>query len=196
MEESVPDTIQASYHQFWLLDAGQNPVPRTRVGNGLIGVAGPGVAKIWTGVSSGPVELQIQARTTVPPKVDVEDWDDVVDVSLASHRGQVRAAALMADVSDRIPTLTVAGPGHYRIRVHVRGRDVATDATASDPVERYLIIAWPGMPAPDQVHRQGDAYGAEVRQIQADVPARAPERPVDPLRELRRQALRRTQHDG
>ncbi len=44
---------------------------------------------------------------------------------------------------DRIPTLTAAGPGAYRIRVPVRGRDAATHAAVSDPVEQYPIIAWP-----------------------------------------------------
>ncbi|MGH3449573.1 MAG: hypothetical protein ACRDQW_02380, partial [Haloechinothrix sp.] len=53
--------------------------------------------------------------------------------------------------------------GYYRLRAHARGRDIATDGVASEPVEDYLFVVWPAPPGPETVHKQTDAWGADVR---------------------------------
>src|SRR2546430_1442456 len=112
--------IHVTYHQFWLLDSGQS-TRATNALNGVVGIA-RGAAMIWPGVHSGHVTLSVEARAAAPDTVDVDGWDEVVEVSLAAPAGHVRPAALMADTPP-FPEITAAGPGDYRIRVHARGRD-------------------------------------------------------------------------
>jgi hypothetical protein len=185
--------IDVTYHQFWLLDSGQRTRP-TNALNGLVGVAPPGAAMIWTGIHSGSVTLSVEARAAAPETVDVAGWDEVVEVSLAAPAGHVRPAALMADVPHPFPELTAAGPGDYRIRVHARGRDENSDGVDFEPVEEYLVMAWPAPPAPERIHRQSDAFGAGMRQSAAKArPVR--ERQVDPVQARIDDFLRRVQ-DG
>jgi len=66
--------------------------------------------------------------------VDVEpDREDVGEVS-------VRA-------DDRRDDPVDGGAGWYRVRAHARGRDLMFDLVAEEPVEDYLVIAWPADPA-------------------------------------------------
>ncbi|WP_016906775.1 hypothetical protein [Streptomyces xiaopingdaonensis] len=51
-----------------------------------------------------------------------------------------------------LPILTPRGAGHYRVRVHARGRDTEPDGFVEEPVEDYLLIAWPQPPEPDVIH--------------------------------------------
>ncbi|MEU2726066.1 hypothetical protein [Streptomyces smyrnaeus] len=76
--------------------------------------------------------------------------------------GDMHVRALMDDPPD-LPVLAPAGPGSYRVRVHARGRDIAPDGVAEEPVEDYLLIVWPAPPEPDTVHKQTDNFGAEWR---------------------------------
>jgi hypothetical protein len=173
-------TVDVSYHQFWLLDAGQRPHPGVLAYNGLIGVAGPGVAIVYTGISSGLVAVSVEARTTAPATIDIAGWDEVVEVSMTAPLGRIRVAALMADPPDRLADLTAAGPGPYRVRVHTNGRDIAMDGVAREPVEHHHLVAWPAVEAPEQVYRQTDSYGADLRQSMANAPTSMPDRPANP----------------
>ncbi|GAA4605903.1 hypothetical protein BJY16_005575 [Actinoplanes octamycinicus] len=184
--------IEVAYHQFWLLDEGCRPDPQTPVGNGLAGVAGLGVVKVWTGIATGPATVSLRALTAGPPPDEAAEWDDVVELSLAAPTGAVRAMALMADPPAELGPLTTAGPGPYRLRVHVRGRDSAPDESVSAPVEDYLLVAWPAPDEPERILRQTDSYGAQVRRSEAAAPPSPSPSParIDALREQRRRALR------
>jgi hypothetical protein len=184
--------IDVAYHQLWLLDDGCRPDPQASVGNGLVGVAGAGTVKIWTGIATGPVTVSLRALTTGPPPDETADWDDVVEVSLAAPSGAVRTMALMADPPAELGPLTTAGPGSYRLRVHVRGRDTAPDESVSTPVEEYLLVAWPAPDEPERVLRRTDSYGARVRRAETAGPSSPSPPPArtDALREQRRRALR------
>jgi hypothetical protein len=155
-------TVHAGHHAFWLADVGYPPQSPLSSRNGLIAVQ-PGAAVIFTGIHTGVVAVSIEVRDVRPEQVDGTGWDDVVEVSLEAIGGRVLVVGPFADTGDVLPVLTPAGPGHYRVRVHVRGRDTAVDGVAFEPFEEYLIIVWPDRPAPDTVHKQTDGYGASVR---------------------------------
>jgi hypothetical protein len=189
----VVTTVDVSYHQFLLVDAGHRPDPGSVSRNGLVAVAGPGAAVVYTGISSGAVAVSVEARTTPPAAVDTDGWDEIVEVGMAAPAGRIRVAALMADPPADLADLTAAGPGPYRVRIHARGRDTAPDGVSREPVESYLIVAWPGADEAERVHRRTDRYGAGLRASMARA-HQPPARPVDPHRAVIDEALRRARN--
>jgi hypothetical protein len=162
-------TVNVSHHMFYLTDDGLLPQPPFTPTNGLV-VARPGAAVIFTGASSGVVEIQVEVHGDSPPMVSTDGWDEVVETTVQVPRGRLAVDAPMANAPD-LPVLTPAGPGSYRIRVHARGRDTAPDIVAFEPAEHYLITVWPSPPAPEAVHKQTDRYGETLRQSAAQAPS-------------------------
>jgi hypothetical protein len=155
--------VPVAYHTFWLADTGVNgPQLPLTPRNGLI-VAQPGIAVIFTGIHTGKVAVSVEVRDQAP-EVTTTGWDEVVEVAMEAITGRVVVTGAGADAPEHLPVLTQAGPGHYRVRVHARGRDTAVDLVAVEPVEDYLIVVWPGRPAPETSYRQTDQYGATLRQ--------------------------------
>ena len=56
-------------------------------------------------------------------------------------------SGLGSDGPENVPVLSPEGLGHYRIRIHARGRDTAVDMTTDEPVEHYLVQSWSAPPA-------------------------------------------------
>jgi hypothetical protein len=82
-------------------------------------------------------------------------------------------------VHQELPNLTPAGPGTYRLRLHVRGRDRGWEEGAPEvPVEEHLLAVWPAPTAVGVVHkltsREGQAGAARA--------AQAPELPATPAK--------------
>jgi hypothetical protein len=152
--------VFVSDHVFVLCDAGA-PIEGWAATNGLVAIR-HGVAVILTGISHGPVNVQVEAYGG-PPAPDAGAWEDVVEVSLEAPAGRVIASGIATDPPTGVPTLTRYGPGTYRLRIHVRGRDLRVDHTPSEAVEDYLIQAWPAPHQPEVILKQTDQYGAEVR---------------------------------
>lgn len=98
---------------------------------------------VLVGASSGVVNVQVQVYEQPVTSPDTTGWDEVVDHSIESVSGQMQVAAMMDDPPD-LPLLTPFGPGHYRVRVHARGRDRGYDAVAFEPAEDYLLQIWLG----------------------------------------------------
>jgi hypothetical protein len=146
---------------YYLTDAGTYPEPPFEPTNGLV-VPQLGAAVVFTGASSGVVTVDVEARPNPPKDLDAGTWDDVVEVSVHVPAGQLKVSAVMSNPPD-LPVLTPDGPGHYRVRVHARGRDLAPDEVAFEPSEHYLITVWPAADAPELVHKQTDEYGAGLR---------------------------------
>ena len=144
----------ASDQLLWLVDLGLTPVPPPGKGNGLLVVTQPGAALLFTGIHTGWVDVEVETRRSPPaePAPD-EGWEEIVDVSLVAPTGQVRITSFAAFDPEPLPVLTAAGAGTYRVRVHAAGRGINVDGTATEPVERYRLVTWPGPVAPDHVHR-------------------------------------------
>lgn len=103
----------------------------------------------------------------------------------------MRVTSVMSNAPD-LPLLTPQGPGTYRVRVHARGRDIAPDGVAYEPVEDYLLIVWPTEPQPEDVHKQTDRYGAELRAQPSRPAPPPPERGAEEdIRRRKRERLQR-----
>ncbi|WP_328935002.1 MULTISPECIES: hypothetical protein [unclassified Streptomyces] len=165
MTEPAPTTasspVHVDYHTFELTDSDVRVPMGFDTSNGLV-FSRPGHAVICTGINSGPVNVSIQLRRYPPERADTGAWDEVVDHSVETRTGHLRVTCVMDDPPE-LPPLTPFGPGSYRVRVHARGRDTAPDGHVVDPGEDYLLIVWPDELRPDQVHKQTDRYGAQLR---------------------------------
>jgi hypothetical protein len=129
--------------------------------NGLI-VVQPGVSVINTGIHTGNVNVAVVLHDQ-SPQVDVEEWEEVVEVSISSEIGEVRVCGMGGGLPEGLPVLTYDGSGDYRVRVHAKGRDTAVDLSTMEPVEDYLIAVWRGRQARQIVYKATDQYGASLR---------------------------------
>ncbi|MEU2057150.1 hypothetical protein [Streptomyces bungoensis] len=154
--------VPVQYHQFQISDedgpAGPD-LPRTH--NGLLEVQ-DGIATVHTGIHTGDVDVTVTLRTGAPDPGGT-GWEEIVEVSLHSVSGELMVRGLMDDLDEELPVLSFDGPGDYRLRIHARGRDTATDHAPDEVTEHYLIQAWPAPAQDARVLRQTDSYGATVR---------------------------------
>jgi hypothetical protein len=169
--------VRVEYHAFHLADAGQYDPPPFRPHNGLV-FSRPGLAVVLVGANSGVVSMTAEVYEHPVTRLDTEGWDEVVDHSVESLSGHMRVTPLMDDPPD-LPLLTPFGPGHYRVRVHARGRDRADDAHVSEPLEDYLLQIWPGQHEPDLVHKQSDQCGETFRRAALNQPEETPSPPPE-----------------
>ncbi|MGW7516421.1 hypothetical protein ACWGJ2_12590 [Streptomyces sp. NPDC054796] len=153
--------VDADYGMFYLCDNDTLPPTEIRPANGLI-FSVDGIAVVMTGVQAGPVQVEVEARSHAPQYVDTQAWDEVLDHSLYAPNGQV-GVNHMEHGPTGLPLLTPYGAGHYRIRVHARGRDTEPDGFVEEAVENYRLIAWPHPPEQDVIHKQTDQCGASWR---------------------------------
>lgn len=82
---------------------------------------------------------------------DISDEDGPTGPDLGrGHNGLVRVTdgvtAVMTGIhtGDVDVTVTLHGPGDYRLRIHARGLDTAVDLAPDEVTEWYLLQAWPG----------------------------------------------------
>jgi len=170
----VTDVVHLCYHQFGVIDGGGNvPVRAAQRTNALVDVY-EGAAVVATGIHTGVVTVTTEARPTPPASIELDPWDEVVDVTVAMPGGDGRLVVLMADVPATFGCLTPTGPGTYRLRAHARGRDTAIDGTAFEPFEHYRLVLWPAPPAPQVIHKETDRYGAGWHSYDPTAPPRAP----------------------
>ncbi|QFG22391.1 hypothetical protein [Actinomadura sp. WMMB 499] len=83
--------------------------------------------------------LTVRAYRREPPP-DLDGWDRVVEVGLASPDG--RTTIMQMGSPSGFPALTAAGQGRYRLRVHVTGRDLPDSWV--HPAQRHLLVVFPG----------------------------------------------------
>jgi hypothetical protein len=157
------DTVvfDVQHAQYYLADPGVYPDPAMyHDGNGLIATR-PGIAVVFSGREWGPIRLRLEIREDAPP-LELADWDDVVEVGLASEQGQITVRTM--DVEPDLPYLTPFGPDEYRLRVHARNRDAGRSQGATeDPVEEHSVIVWPAPLAPEIAYKHSDAIGGQLR---------------------------------
>jgi hypothetical protein len=136
----------------------------TRSGNGLIAVF-PGGAFVFCGTLFGPVGVTVEPLGTAP-RVDLDGWDAVVEVSLTTTKvGRVEVAPwAWDDPAPDLPVLTPQGPGTYRMRVHARGREQGWEQQEVEgvPIEHHLIQVWPAPDAPETIYRRDKVTGLDL----------------------------------
>jgi hypothetical protein len=147
--------------------------------NGLVGVLGDGAACVCTGTLTGYVRLTVLTAQE-PPAVDVDAWDEIVEVSVIVPSGRFRPAPPEGAL---LTNLASAGQGTYRLRVHARGRDAGHRADTvhnlDEISEEHLIVAWPDQDRkPETIIQTRDTFGAHLREHPSD-PTTMP--PPDPM---------------
>lgn len=114
-------------------------------------------ASVRTGIASGYVRVWGEALSSRPSAV-ADGWEDVAEVSLRVSSGPLRFEGMEKSIGPEV-RLDAHGPGEYRVRIHANGRDTDVDASRLDPVEDYLIRAWPEETSPPQTLRATSNVG-------------------------------------
>jgi len=74
--------VPVAEHQFGIVvDERRWPTVLAFDTNGLLDPVGGG-ALIWTGIASGLVRVEVEARTGAPPEVPVDAWDEIAEITL------------------------------------------------------------------------------------------------------------------
>lgn len=139
--------VEVDYHQF-VLGEGGSPEATQDLTEATCLIFEPRVseAAILTGCASGSVLVEVEALRSAPEQVD-DRWQDVAEVSLRVGHAPLRARG-WGGTGPSTDRLDAAGPGTYRVRVHARGRDTDPDGVAFEPVEEFLLQAWPAAHEP------------------------------------------------
>ncbi|EMF52728.1 hypothetical protein GTY82_32185 [Streptomyces sp. SID5476] len=158
--------MHAEYHLVQISDP-EGPVAHDLDSshNGLVSAI-DGAIEVSTGIHTGDVHVSVELHAVKPEPA--AEWEEIAEISWQSPSGEALVAPLMDDPVD-LPSLASRGPGHYRLRVHARGRDTAVDQTVVDEVvESYLLQSWPAAHQEALLVRATDAYGAHLRAQEAD----------------------------
>jgi hypothetical protein len=146
--------VPVAGHLFALTE-GPFPDAADFSGNGLVAVV-PGGVVIRTGRDEGNVHVMVRALAE-PPRLRVDSWDEVIDVSWHAARGLASVVGPDAPGDDRLRQATPPWPGDYRLRAHATGRDDADDT------ESYLLEVWQAPSAPQVAHKRTDRLGHRLR---------------------------------
>lgn len=112
--------------------------------NGLTGAVDTGFA-VRTGVAEGHVPVSLRVLPDPPEEVDLDHWDEVVEISYTAVAGGARLGRAE----------TPPWPGEFRVRVHARGRD--------EEDENYALVIWSAPFAEPLVHKKTDRVGHLLR---------------------------------
>jgi hypothetical protein len=173
--------------QFVLQDGDTSPPVETwDQSNGLAITASVG-ATILTGEAWGPITVAVDVRDAVPAEAadplafdTGQRWNDIVEISVVCEDGPLRVCGLDDGFVEGLPPLGPPGPGTYRVRVHVRGRDdpAMGDDGMPSPTDHFLLVAWPAPARPPLLIRLTDRRGLSGRGAWLEAP-RAPALPPD-----------------
>lgn len=158
-------TVRVTDHNLGISDHGGLPIETADYSTGLLVTMSVG-ALIYTGIDTGYVHVSVELRTEPPTRVDADEWDDVVEASINAPHGKLRMHQMEygpGDSPPALPILSHLGPGIYRIRVHVRGRDRYYDRVENNSDEFYHVLVWPADPVPSLIIRATDQCGYGLR---------------------------------
>jgi len=150
--------IEASDHSYLLAESDREVDVPEEIPNAMA-AGGDGAVSIVTGTDMGPVDVAVQVLNSAPV-VDVDAWDEVVEVSVTTAEELHLLAWDFSPPEDDVPPLATT-PGSYRVRVHARGRDRAHAAgpVVEEALEQHLIQIWPAAVGAEQVLKASDEFG-------------------------------------
>jgi hypothetical protein len=150
--------LRADFNQFYLEDAGANPLTAASPAfwndraqrDGL--ASSPSMMAVGT-VRHGNVTVSVSLRES-EPEDEIETWDHVVDSALELSSGSLiaRSATETPEEAEVIPVQ----PGIYYARVFY-GNLETDDPEAEEGEDYYKIVLWPGQwREPQVVKRFGE----------------------------------------
>jgi hypothetical protein len=89
---------------------------------------------VLTGLQSGVITVTAHAVPTAPAQVD-PGWDVVAETDLDCPEGIISVLDWGGPDHPELGDLAIAGPGHYRLRVHARNRESKGDTPPLDSLE-------------------------------------------------------------
>jgi len=116
---------------------------------------------LLTGIVMGPARITIRTLAARPYVVE-PGWEDVGEVSVLADGRPVFVRGPWAEHRDLHNDLVDGGTGWYRVRAHARGRDLCDDLVVEDPVEDYLLVAWPEDPAEPETVQVTSKHGKQL----------------------------------
>jgi hypothetical protein len=159
-------TVRVDDAQFLINDGQYSPVETADYSNGLVVTMSNG-ASISTGIHTGYVRVDAHPTMEAPHHSTLGKWEEVVEASIYTSTGNLKVSSLYSfpnqEASERLPKLSLAGPGWYRLRAHACGRDIAHDDVSRDPVEQYFLTIWPSPQRPTTILRATDKCGQSLR---------------------------------
>lgn len=171
---------------FGVLDAGEIPVETADWSNGLAVPMAHGLLVV-TGIHTGEIRATATPLTGPPPGPADDVWEEIVEVSVHAPKGRLQIESLERGPAEGLASLSPVGPGWYRLRVHARGRNILPDKVSAEPVEDYLLLAWP---AP---HSDADIMqtSARIDHAIAHTQNMPKPQPPAPTRNAEQEAIRR-----
>lgn len=168
-------SVHVQDHGFLLSDSSvPTPFETMDYSTGLGGLM-PSSMLIYAGIDRGTVEVSVEATSTraaLNTSQDwdaLADWDDIAEFTLFCPHGDLRVDRLEYGPHDArvdLPLLSHDGPGHYRIRLHARGRDRHHDQIVEDSGESFHLQAWPHPPVPPLIIKSSSRCGYNLRYSQ------------------------------
>lgn len=137
--------------EFWTIDAWEEGREGEDPGqvDDLVG-GGPGALTIWAADEIGHACVTGESYTKAPP-IETKGWEQVVEVPYESSDGKL---VIMDGDGKELPDLITGGPGHYRVRVHQRGREEATqNPDVPEGTVELLIMVFPGKAGPAKTYK-------------------------------------------
>ncbi|MDQ0904034.1 hypothetical protein QFZ22_000019 [Streptomyces canus] len=181
----VAHNVYVTEGTFGVLDAGEIPVQTADWSNGLAAPMSEG-ALIAVGIHLGEIRATASSVSGPPPVPADDFWEEIVEVSVYAPTGSLRVESLEHGPVNGLASLSPAGPGWYRLRVHARGRNILPDKTSSEPVEDYLLVAWPAPQADADIVRASERLEQDLAQAN-----KAPKpHPAPPARSSEQEMLR------
>ncbi|GAA2655595.1 hypothetical protein [Nonomuraea recticatena] len=100
-----------------------------------------GALAIWAADESGHACVTGESYAK-PPPLETKGWDEVVEVGYESPSGSL---VIVDNQATALPDLTPGGPGFYRVRVHLRGRELVYQVPdPPDGAVELLVMVFPG----------------------------------------------------
>ncbi|WP_229068735.1 hypothetical protein [Actinoplanes sp. DH11] len=168
--------VHVQDHCFLIGDAGTADLPFD-VLDWSSGIAGtmPTAMLVDAGIHSGTVTVAITVAAerpsleASPEWATTDEWDDIAEVSIHLPDEDIALGQLQyppAAGGLELPLLNSAGPGHYRFRMHVTGRDAEFEQAVEHSNVRFHVVAWPAPPSAPLVIKATSMCGYGLRLAQ------------------------------
>jgi hypothetical protein len=150
--------VSADYSQYWVtggpdINAGEETVP------GLLLSLGPQGVAVLTGLEAGRVAVATRALPSPPAELD-PGWEVVAETDLECPEGSIAISDWAGPDHPELGEMAISGAGRYRLRVHARGRERASERQLT---EEHYLLAWPTeQPTPPRLLTPMDAHGRVI----------------------------------